>query len=435
MQVSLETNEGLERKLTVEVPAETVTDALEKQFQQIARSAKIPGFRPGKVPMNVVRKRYGADARQDVVSTLIQSTLGEAMSKESVNPAGYPQIEKADLGDDDKLTYVAVFEVYPEISLADPAKMKVEKLDSEIKESDVDEMVETLRKQRSEWQDADRAAKEGDQVTIDFVGKIDGEAFEGGTGSDVPLVLGSGSMIDGFETQIEGMKAGDEKTIDVTFPADYQKEDLQGKAATFDITVKKVAEQELPEVDEEFAKAFGVEDGSVEQLRENLKQHMERELGQTLKQHLKKQVMDSLLEQNEVDCPSALIDQEIQRLKEQAFQQFGGQAPMKLEDFPNEPFQEEAERRVRLGLLVGEVVKQQDIKADPDKVKETLEQLAASYEDPEQVVNYYYENPQMLANVEAVVVEEQAVEWLVGQAKVKEEKKPFSEVMKLNQQG
>ncbi|EDY85819.1 trigger factor [gamma proteobacterium HTCC5015] len=434
MQVSLETSEGLERKLTVEVPAETVAQALENQYQQIARSAKIPGFRPGKVPMSVVKKRYAGEARQDVVSNLIQSTLSEALTKEEVNPAGYPAIEKADLDDDDKLTYVAVFEVYPEIQLADPSKMKVEKLNSEIGESDIDEMVETLRQQRAEWNDVERASKEGDQVTIDFVGRVDGEEFEGGKGNDMPLVLGSGSMIDGFESQIEGMKGGDEKTIKVTFPEDYNKEDLQGKDAEFDITVQKVAEQALPEVDEEFAKAFGVEDGSTEKLRENLQNHMQRELTQTLKTQTKKQVMDALLEQNELQCPSALVDQEIQRLKEQAFQQFGGQAPIKLEEFPNEPFQEEAERRVKLGLLVGEVVKQQEIKASPDKVKETLEQLAASYEDPQQVVDYYYENPQMLASVEAVVVEDQAVDWLMSQAKVKEETKPFSEVMKINQQ-
>lgn len=433
MQVSVETTQGLERKMTVQVPSDKVAEALDARLQQISRTARISGFRPGKVPMRIVKQQYGAQARQEVVSNLIQSTLGEALGQEKLNPAGYPSIEDADLKDDDTLSYTAVFEVYPEIALGDASKLKIERTSCEIADADIDEMIETLRKQRAEWTEVERAAKEGDQVTIDFQGKIDGEAFEGGKGESVPLTLGSGMMIPGFEDAIVGMKKGEERTIDVTFPEEYPKEDLRNKAAQFDIKAHKVEEQALPEIDAEFAKAFGVEDGDIAKLRENLKDHMQRELDQTVKSDVKKQVMDALLAQNELDCPKALVEQEIERLKQQAFQQFGGNAPIKLDDMPSEPFEEEAARRVKLGLLVGEVIKQQELKADANKVREMVESLAASYEQPEQVVNYYYENPQLLSNIEAVVVEDQAVEWILDQAKVTDKKKPFSEVMKTNQ--
>lgn len=430
MQVSLETTQGLERKLSVEVPAEKFNQAIDARIAQIARTAKISGFRPGKVPLKIVKQQYGAQAQQEVLGDLIQSTLGEALMEQKVNPAGYPAIDSTDLSEDGVLSYTAVFEVYPEIELADVSKLKIERQTAEINDADVDNMLETLRKQRAQWNDVDRAAQNDDQVTIDFQGKIDGEAFDGGRGENMPLTLGSGSMIPGFEDQIVGMKADEEKTIDVTFPDDYAKEDLQGKAAQFDIKVHKVQAQDLPDIDEEFVKAFGVEDGDVAKLRENLTQHMQRELDTKVKNDAKANVMDGLLEANTLDVPKALVEQEIQRLKEQAFQQFGGNAPVKLEDFPNEPFQEEADRRVKLGLLLGEVIKQQEIKADADKVQEMIQQMAASYEDPSQVVSYYNENPQMLQGIESVVIEDQAVEWIASQAKVTEKAVSFDELMK-----
>ena len=430
MQVTVETTQGLERKMSVQVPAEKYNEAFNARIAQIARTAKISGFRPGKVPLKVVKQQYGGQATQETLSELIQMSLGQAITQEKLNPAGYPQIDSTDLSDAGELSFTASFEVYPEIELADAGKLNVERISSEITDADVDTMLETLRKQRAEFNDVERAAADGDQVTVDFVGTIDGEEFTGGKGENVALTLGSGQMIPGFEDQVVGMKAGDEKTIDVTFPADYNKEDLQNKAAQFAITAHKVAEQTLPEVDADFVKAFGVEDGDVAKLRENLTQHMQRELEQKVKSKSKTAVMDSLIEQNPVEVPASLVTQEIQRLKEQAFQQFGGNAPIKLEDFPDEPFQEDASRRVKLGLLLGEIIKQQDLKADADKVKAMIEQMSSSYEQPEQVVNYYYENPQMLQSIESVVVEDQAVEWVMSQAKVTESKVSFDELMK-----
>ena len=430
MQVTVETTQGLERKMSVQVPAEKYNEAFNARIAQIARTAKISGFRPGKVPLKVVKQQYGGQATQETLSELIQMSLGQAITQEKLNPAGYPQIDSTDLSDAGELSFTASFEVYPEIELADAGKLNVERISSEITDADVDTMLETLRKQRAEFNDVERAAADGDQVTVDFVGTIDGEEFTGGKGENVALTLGSGQMIPGFEDQVVGMKAGDEKTIDVTFPADYNKEDLQNKAAQFAITAHKVAEQTLPEVDADFVKAFGVEDGDVAKLRENLTQHMQRELEQKVKSKSKTAVMDSLIEQNPVEVPASLVTQEIQRLKEQAFQQFGGNAPIKLEDFPDEPFQEDASRRVKLGLLLGEIIKQQDLKADADKVKAMIEQMSSSYEQPEQVVNYYYENPQMLQSIESVVVEDQAVEWVMSQAKVTESNVSFDELMK-----
>lgn len=430
MQVTVETTQGLERKMSVQVPAEKYNEAFNARIAQIARTAKISGFRPGKVPLKVVKQQYGGQATQETLSELIQMSLGQAITQEKLNPAGYPQIDSTDLSDAGELSFTASFEVYPEIELADAGKLKVERISSEITDADVDTMLETLRKQRAEFNDVERAAADGDQVTVDFVGTIDGEEFTGGKGENVALTLGSGQMIPGFEDQVIGMKAGEEKTIDVTFPADYNKEDLQNKAAQFAITAHKVAEQTLPEVNADFVKAFGVEDGDVAKLRENLTQHMQRELEQKVKSKSKTAVMDSLIEQNPVEVPASLVTQEIQRLKEQAFQQFGGNAPIKLEDFPDEPFQEDASRRVKLGLLLGEIIKQQDLKADADKVKAMIEQMSSSYEQPEQVVNYYYENPQMLQSIESVVVEDQAVEWVMSQAKVIESKVSFDELMK-----
>lgn len=430
MQVTVETTQGLERKISVQVPAEKYNEAFDARIAQIARTAKISGFRPGKVPLKVVKQQYGGQATQETLSDLIQSTLGQAITQEKLNPAGYPQVDSTDLSDAGELSYTASFEVYPEIALADASKLKVERVGSEVTDADIDTMLETLRKQRAQWNDVERAAADGDQVTVDFVGTIDGEEFAGGKGDNVELTLGSGQMIPGFEDQLVGVKAGDEKTIDVTFPADYNKEDLQNKAAQFAIKAHKVAEQTLPEVDADFVKAFGVEDGDVAKLRDNLTQHMQRELEQKIKSQAKTAVMDGLIEQNPLEVPSSLVKQEVQRLKEQAFQQFGGSAPIKLEDFPDEPFQEDAARRVKLGLLLGEIIKQQDLKADADKVKAMIEQMASSYEQPEQVVNYYYENPQMLQSIESVVVEDQAVEWVLGQAKVTDKKVSFDELMK-----
>lgn len=432
MQVSVETTQGLERKISVTLPAEDFNTALEARLKQIAKTVKMPGFRPGKVPFNTVKQQYTGEATQDVLGDLIQNTLFKAISEQDFQPAGYPQVQSTDLSDAGELTYTATFEVYPEITLADPKAIKVDKPEASVGDKDIDAMVENLLKQRAQWHDVDRASKDGDQVNANFVGKIDGEAFEGGKGENVPITLGSGSMIPGFEEQIVGMKAGDEKTIDVTFPADYGKEDLQNKPAQFDIKVNAVQEQTLPEKNEEFFKTYGAKDEA--DLRENLVKHMNRELEHKLKTETKRQVMDGLLEINEIDVPSALVKQEIQQLKQQAMQQFGQNAPIKFEDIPDEPFQEEAQRRVKLGLIVGEVIKQQELKVDEEKVDQTIQDMASTYDDPEQVVEYYKNTPQARSNIESVVLEDSAVDYLLSKAKVTDKAVSFEEAMQFGQQ-
>lgn len=427
MQVSVESKDGLERKLSVTLPAEQYNEAVEKRLSQIARTAKISGFRPGKVPMKVVKQQYGAQANHEALSDVIQGSIAQAVAQEKLNPAGYPSVESTDISESGEVSYTATVEVYPEVKLSDFSKLKIERIKSELSDSDVDDMVKTLQEQRAEWKPVKRKSKKGEQVKIDFLGKIDGEAFDGGKGENMDLVLGEGRMISGFEDEIIGMKTGEEKVINVTFPEDYGKDDLNGKAATFDIKVHEVAERVLPEMDEEFFKAFGAKDEA--ELRDNLKQHMTRELEQKLKAANKQAVMDALLGAHSFDVPSALVAQEVQQLKQQAFQQFGGQAPIKFEDVPDEPFQEDAKRRVQLGLLLGEIIDENKLEADEDSVKAAIASLAGGYEKPDDVIKHYYDNPQLLNNIRSLVIEEKSVDLVLGQAKVTETEKSFNNLM------
>ena len=429
MQVSVETTSGLERRMTVGIPADRIQNEVNKRLQQTAKRARVDGFRPGKVPMSVIRKRFGASAHQEVIGEVIQSSFYEAVMQEKLNPAGAPSVEPKSMEEGKDFEYIATFEVYPEVTLAGFEAISVERPESEVTDADVDTMLETLRKQNTRFEAVERAAENGDQVTIDFVGKIDGEAFQGGTANGTNLVLGSGRMIPGFEEGLVGAKAGDSLTLKVTFPEDYQNLDLAGKAAEFETTVQAVAAPALPELNDEFFAQFGVNEGGLEGFRAEVRKNMERELRQAIKTKVKGQVMDGLLKTNTVEVPKALISNEIDRLREQAVQQFGG-ANIQASQLPAELFEEQAKRRVSLGLIVAEVVKQNDIKPDNDRVRAMVEELASAYQEPEQVVNWYYQNEQQLGEIQSVVLEEQVVDTVLQKAQVTDKKVAYEEAVK-----
>ncbi|MGR6840257.1 trigger factor [Aliivibrio wodanis] len=430
MQVTVETKEGLERVLTITVPAANIEDAVNAELRNIAKNRRFDGFRKGKVPMKMVAKMYGAAVRNDKMGEVMQRHFIEAIVKEKINPAGTPTFAPVEFAAGQDLVFTASFEIYPEVELQGLDKVVVEKPQVEVKDEDVAEMLETLRKQQATWADADVAAEDGTRATINFVGSIDGEEFEGGKADNFPLEMGQGRMIPGFEDGIKGKKAGDELTIDVNFPEDYHAENLKGKAAQFAITVVKVEARELPEMNDEFVTKFGAE-GGVEGLKAEVRKNMERELAQAVKNKIKEQAINGLVEQNDIDVPSALIDQEVQVLRQQAVQRFGGNAETAPE-LPRELFEEQAKRRVVVGLLLGEVIKSEELKADDEKVKALINEMASAYEDPTEVVAYYEGNEQMMNNMRNVALEEQAVEAILAKAQVSDKEVRFNELM--NQQ-
>ncbi|BAN69287.1 trigger factor [endosymbiont of unidentified scaly snail isolate Monju] len=434
MQVSVESGEGLERRLLVDLPKEQVETEVEKKLTELAKNIRLDGFRPGKVPVRVVRQRFGDQVRQEVYGDLIQATFYEAAEQSNVAPVGDPSIELRDAAEEGGLSYTATFQVMPEIELADLSGKEVVKPVAEVTEADVDEMIDKLRRQRQSWEEVDRAAQDGDTVHIDFKGFIDGEAFEGGTAEDVPLVLGSGSMIDGFESGLLGAKAGETRTVEVTFPEDYRAEHLAGKPASFEITVRKVLEARLPEIDEQFVKDFGVEEGTEEALRAEVRKNMETELAQKLSGLAKDNVMALLREANPVEVPDAMVKQEAERMKQQAMADMQARGQQSSLDLPASLFEGQARVRVHLGLLVGEIIDKQGLEASEDDVRQMIEQLAQSYEDPQEVVDYYLNNPQQRASLENLVLENKVVDWVLEQVEVKEDKRTFSEVMNPEQQ-
>ena len=428
MQVSVESTSALERRMTIGVPAERIETEVTKRLQQTARRAKVAGFRPGKVPMNVIRQRYEDSARQEALGDLIQATFYEAIVEQKLNPAGAPSVEPKAFEKGKDLEYVATFEVFPEIQLAGFDGIAVERLQADVADSDVDNMLEILRKQNTRFEAVERAAEDGDQLNIDFVGKIDGEAFAGGSAKGTALVLGSGRMIPGFEEALVGVKAGEERVITPTFPADYQNLDLAGKAAEFTVTVNSVSAPQLPELNDDFFALFGVKEGGMDGFRAEVRKNMERELRQAIKSKVKNQVMEGLLAANPVEVPKALIGNEVNRLRVQAVQQFGGN--IKPDQLPAELFEEQAKRRVVLGLIVAEVVKQSELKADEARVRELIEEMASAYQEPQQVVAWYYKNDQQLNEVRSVVLEEQVVDTVLQKAKVTDKAVSYEEAVK-----
>lgn len=429
MQVSVTSTEGLERRMTVELPAEGVEQEVQQRLKSMAGRVRLDGFRPGKVPFNVVVKRYGAQVRQEVQADLIQSSFYEAVQKEKLRPAGAPKIELGVAGGD-KLAFTATFEVYPEVKVAVPADMVVQKPVVEISEQELDGMIDKLRKQRADWEEVSRAAAEGDQVVIDFLGKLNGEPFSGGEAQGYPLVLGSKRFIPGFEEQLIGANSGDYRDVNVTFPEQYQNGDLAGKAVVFEVTVQKVNGPKLPDLnDAEFLKTLGVQEGGVEALRKDVRDSMSRELEQKIAAQVKNQVLDKLFAANPVELPSALVESEIQQMANQARQSMGMEGQQPVTEEVRAALQDQARRRVALGLLIGELIREKAFRADADKIRARIEALAAGYEDPAAVVAWYYEDRSRLAGVEALVLEDQVVDWVISEAKVEEVKTAFDEVM------
>ncbi|MFA0132873.1 trigger factor [Vibrio splendidus] len=430
MQVTVETLEGLERRLNITVPAANIEDAVTAELRNIAKNRRFDGFRKGKVPMKMVAKMYGKAVRQDVMGEVMQRHFIEAIVKEKINPAGAPTFAPVENNEGADLVFNATFEVYPEVELKGLENITVEKPAVEVKEADVEEMIETLRKQQATWTEVEAAADAGSRATIDFVGSIDGEEFEGGKAENFPLEMGAGRMIPGFEDGIVGKTAGMEFEIKVNFPEDYHAENLKGKAAKFSIKLNKVEARELPELNEEFVSKFGAAEG-VEGLKAEVRKNMERELKQAVKNRIKEQAIDGLVNENNIDVPSALIDQEIGVLRQQAAQRFGGNTEA-ADQLPRELFEEQAKRRVVVGLLLGEVIKTEELKADDEKVKAIIEEMATAYEDPTEVIAYYEQNEQMMNNMRNVALEEQAIDAIIAKAQVSDKEVSFNELM--NQQ-
>lgn len=425
MQVSVESGEGLERRMRVSLPAERFDREVEKRLKGIARTAKLPGFRPGKVPLNLLRRRYGGQVQGEVFGELVESSFSEAVRQESLRPAGRPAIEPDIKVEEKTYGYTATFEVLPQIELKPLDGVKVKRPSAEVTDTDMDDMLERLRKQRQTWNPVDRPAQEGDQVRVTFQGAIDGEPFEGGQGTNVPVVLGGGMMIKGFEAGLVGAVKGEEKTLTPSFPDDYRVKSLAGRPASFRIVVESVAEPLLPEVDEAFARGFGVADGDVNRLRRDVRQNMERELKQRIQAKVKHQVMDALIEANPLDLPRVLVHEEIHNLKEQTRRNVGVSGNLEL---PDQLFEEQARRRVALGLIIAEVVKQQALSVDPERVRETVADMATSYEDPKEVMEFYLGNREQRASIESLVLEDQVVDWVLGQVQVEAEPSTFKDL-------
>jgi len=423
--------------MTVALPSEDIESAVDERLRTIGRTARINGFRPGKVPFKVVKKRYEPQVRSEVLGSLINRSLQDAIRQENIRLAGQPEIEAIDespapgegqeASEVPGFTYTARFEVYPEFEASFDGSIAVTRPTVTIGEADIDEMIDSLLKQRTDYRAVERAAAKDDQVVIDFTGYIDDEAFEGGAAEKAPLVLGSNAMIPGFEDQLIGVIAGDERSIDITFPEVYQAEHLAGKAARFDVKVHEVKQAEQPELDEELVKSFGIEDGQVDSLRADIEKNMQRELNQRVESEIKSQVMDGLVAANPIEVPEALVAEEIQRQKQQLMGQMpeGTDASMLSDDL----FREQSVKRVRLGLVVGEIIRAAELKADAASVRARIETLASSYQDPQEVIDHYYGDPEMLRNIEGLVLEEAVTERVLSEATVSDEARSFKDMM------
>ena len=428
MQVSVENTSAIGRRMTIGVPASQVDSEVEKRLQKTARTTKLNGFRPGKVPMSVVRRRYGEGVRQEVVGEVMRDSYLKALQQESINPAGFPQFEPKKLDKGEDIEFVAVFEVYPDVTLNDVSNIKVVKQETEVADADIDKMIDMLQKQATTWAAKEDGAAEGDKVTMDYRGELDGEAFEGGTANGASIEIGSKSMIPGFEDGLVGLKAEDERVLDLTFPEDYHAENLKGKATQFHVKVLKVEAPELPEVDEAFFAQYGVEEGGLDAFRAELKNNMERESQFAINNKVKNQIVDQLVEQNELEVPSSLVKQEIDKMKQEAAQRFG--LGENTDNIPDELFKDQASKRVKTGLLFAQIVKENELKASDDQIEAKVKELAASYQDPEEVVSYYLNNQEQKAQMESVVLEDVVVDHILDKAGIEVEKVSYEDAVK-----
>lgn len=432
MQMNQESTAGsaLERRFDMSVSVAGIDQDVEQRLRRLARTVKMAGFRPGKVPFKMVEQQYGPQTRSEAIGAAVEKAFGERVRAENVRVAGYPRIEPKTTDDRTQMEFTAVFEVYPDIKLAAIDDREIERPVLTVGDAEIDKTIEVLRKQRTTYSEAGRAAATDDRVVIDFLGRRDGVPFDGGKGNDFAIQLGSGQMLADFEAAISGMSAGQSKTFDLTFPADYQAKDLAGQTVQFDVTVKKVEAPHLPELDAEFAKALGIVDGDTTKMRDEVKDNLQREVKKRLQARVKNQVMNALLESNPVDTPKSLIDMESQQMAAAAVKDLESRG-MTAKNIPVEPswFTEQATRRVRLGLLLSELVREKQLFAKPEQVRAVIDDFAATYEDPAEVVRWYYSQPERMSEAEALVVENNVVDWVLANAKVIEKSIAFDELM------
>ncbi len=431
MQVSVETMGGLERRLKISVEAESFESEITTKLKETSRRIKLPGFRPGKVPLKEVRRRFGPAVRAEVAQEIMQSSYMDAVNQEELSPAGAPELDivNIDIGAD--LEFTATFEIFPSIEIADLSGVKIKQPVAEVQTEELETMISRLQEQRKEWIDLDQGSKseQGHRITVDFVGKMDGEEFEGGTGQEIQIEIGSGQMIEDLEKGLIGLSAEESVTIPVTFPDDYQADNLKGKAAEFEVSVKKLEEPKIPPLDESFFKLFGVDDDDVEAFRAKIRENMENEVDQSSKGQVKRQVMDQLFELHDFSTPKALIERECDVLRDQMMQQL--QMPVKPDSdpLPSELFKDEAEKRVRVGLIINEIVSAENLSADSDKVRERIETIAQPYDQPEQIINFYYGNEQQLQQVEMAVLEDTVIDHVLAQVNVEKLSSNYDDVV------
>jgi trigger factor len=435
MQVSVENTGPLGRKMRVEVPEDKIVSEVNNRLQSLSRTTRIQGFRPGKAPLKVVQKHYGSRVRQEVISEFMQSSFYEALTKEQLRPAGQPTIDPLDTDQGKGLVYTATFDIYPEIDLAPIENLKITKPICTISENDIDQMIEVLRKQKRKLQAVVRESQEDDVIVINFKGSINGEAFEGGEAEDFQLELGSKRLIPGFEDGLLGAKVGDELTLKLKFPDEYHKQELAGQPVEFNVTVKALHEQTLPELDDELFASLGVKEGGLEAFKQEIGSNMEREAEQKILDQVKIITLDAIYAANKINLPSGLIEHEAERLHEQFKANLKSQGINSKDIISGGPtvFNEQAEKRVALQLIVADIVKKNQIKVDPAQLRSMIEKYAQSYEDPNQVINWYYSDQQKLAEVEALALEDEVVKWVLSKAKVEEQGLTFDALMNKGQ--
>jgi len=430
MQTSLETLGNLERRLLVSVPQTEIEGEVETRLKRLARTARVAGFRPGKVPLKIVEQQYGAQVRQEVLGEALQRSFSEAVREQKLKVVGYPRFEPR--GDEAAadFEYSATFEIYPEVALGDLGQAVVEKPQVAIGDAEVEKTLQVLRKQRSTFEKVPRPAAAGDQVTIDFRGTLEGQEFEGGKGDGVTVLLGEGRLLPDFETQIAGMAEGQSKTFELTFPQDYHGKEVAGKTAVFEVSLREVAERRLPEMNAAFAQALGVADGDVAKLREEIRVNLEREVKGRVRARIKEQVMQALLDSSRLELPKTLVDIEAEQLAKNMQRDLEARGVKSQgNSLPLDMFLEQAERRVRLGLIMAEVVKVHGLQAKPDQVRSVVEEFAQSYEHPQEVVKWYYEKPERLRDAEGLALEENLVAWVQSRARVVDKPVDFDDFM------
>jgi trigger factor len=426
MQFTVTTTQGLERRIEVEIPHTRVAGEVDRRLRDLTRTANVRGFRKGKVPLPVIKQQFGSQVHGDTVSELIRQTYSDAVNQEKLRPAGGPRIEPIQVAPGDNLKFAAVFEVLPEVALKPVNELTLDRPTAQIADTDIDAMIESMRRQRVTYAAVERASRKSDRVTVDFLGKVDGVTFAGGEGKDTPFVLGSGRAIADFEAAIEGMSAGETKVAAVKFPDNYGAKELAGKTAEFDLTVKSVEEEALPAVDDAFAEAFGLAEGGVATLREEVRQSMQREATEAVRVRMRTQVFEALQRENPIELPRALVDEQIQQLQLDMMQRMGAKDANQIP--AREPFEEPARRRVALGLLVGELIRREGLKVDRDLVHTRLNEIAAGYPNPDEVRRAYLQSPDALRQIETGVLEDQAVEWVLANARVTDRPTSFAEL-------